>query len=1259
MCKSFLGLCAGLLLLSLSASRAWSAVPTTAPGPQASALPFFQISSMTADDAGGIYNGSTVTLSIVIRNTGTSAGQWQAALVIPAGYDFVDPNPCAGDFYFPIGRAANAKSLNGAYLVWPHGTDGNGAGDTLAIGATSTCNVRLSVATATGNDVATATTYRGAFSNGAGPVNATQTYHFQTTSTPTTDMAISIDASSASVAVGSTVDYTLTATNQGRQTGTNVRTDFNFPNTLSVVPKNCPGASTLGGQSITWNAGNINYGTSATCVLTATAQSGAGSNATVDATISANTADPVTSNNVANNTVILGLQQPADLAASISANATSLIPGQNVTYTLKASNLGPSSATSVQLAAGFSTQLQLNSASCFTGAPANPFVWMVGSLPTGASATCTVQATLSATTTATSIAANDSVSSAVVDNNSSNNSASVTLAVQQQTQAASIAIHLSGVAAGQSYGPGQILSFLVTATNTSSVIDATSVVATVHVPNDGSLSGFNATCGPVDSSGKLVWSIGTLLRSSSLTCTVNATVAKVSSAIPISADIDAPVLGPDRSQLMDALVAPVHSNPKQISTTITGNPTTKDSTHIKLNGNGSVAVFQSQETDLVGSNANTNGQDIYRVGSDGKAALETLDSTGHQLIGMSSLPAISGDGGIVAFAYSPAAAGQTSQAKDAITVITTNMWGGATGQPKHQVDVGMGGAAPNGVVSGAPSVSSANGAKKLVFCSAASNLVTGDGNDQRDVFLVDPTNPAQPAQLLSTDINGKQVQGDSCEPVISADGTKVAFTISAPSLYGTSTRQVVRKDLTTGALELISVSTAGPGYAANADSSEPAINGDGSVIAFTSQASNLDSLGAPVGGREVFVSLAPSSADGVTRILKRVRSGDGTVPNGSSQHAQLSDDGSIAVMQTAATNFFGQAKDMTPACGAVAITTNFFSPAVLASSLCTGSTSNQNPTISGDGGTTGFDSNAPQGNASTNRNAYSLGVGANTDITGNSIANLSDDFSGQWLDPSQSGQGLVIDVTNPDANNGRLMILTWFVFTNGQPTWVQGVGVPTAGVGAAANTVVVQMDGVAIFQGVSFPLGEAHATGSVWGNIALTFTDANSGVMRWTSSVPGFGSGAMPIRHFLSVGLPAQDAPGAQVKSCYSGNWFNPAQSGHGFEFEVLPTSPAFLAVDWFAFSPSGAPVWLQGIGQINGNSAQVQLQLIDGTGAQFPPNFDTTQITQHLWGTATFMFTDSAHATVSWNSTFPGYGSGSQPLQPIVTGLIDRRACQ
>lgn len=1246
MFKSLMRGCAVALLVLLPAPSVWSAV-----GP----FPIIQISSISADDAGGIYNGSPVTLNVVIKNNGTASGPWQATLAIPAGYGFVDPNPCGGHYaQAPFCRPA-AKSLSGAnfFLVWPDGTDGLGAGDDLAPGASNTCSVRLVATTTTANDVAFANVYGGPFNNScaAQTPNDSKTHTFITTSTPTTDLAIAIGSSAASVAVGGSVDYTLTASNVGRQTGTNVQGVFNFPTTLSVVPKNCPGASTTGGQAITWAIGNMNYATTATCVLTAIAQSGAGSNATVTANISASTTDPNTSNNSASKSVAISQPPQADLAAAISASAGSLMPGQSVTFTLKASNLGPASAASAQLTGNFPLPLRLNSASCASGTPANPLVWNIGALAAGASQTCTVQATLSAATTATSVTASDSVGSATADSNSGNNSASVMIAVKQSTQGANLAIQLSGVAAGHAYVPGEVLHFTVTATNTSSGSDASGVVATVHLPGDGSLTGFSTTCGMVDATGKLVWSIGALPRNSSLTCAVSATVATSTRTIPISASIDAAALGSDLDHLMDALIVPVNAKPKQISRTLSGAPTTKNSTHVALNGDGSVAVFQSQETDLVASNANTSGQDIYRVGADGKAVLENTDSAGHQLIGMANGPAISGDGGIVAFTF---AAGAASQAKDG---VNATMWAGASGQPKHQVDIGMAGAAPNAAASGAPSVASASGSKKLVFCSAASNLTTGDTNNLRDVFLVDPSSPGSSPHIISTDNQGHQLAGDSCDPKISADGTKVVFTISAASLYGTSARQVARKDLTTGKLEILSGTSTGT--FANADNSEPAISADGSVIAFTSQATNLDSLGAPVGGKEVFLSLAQSGAVGSVRAIKRLRSGDGTVPNGASQHAQLSDDGSIVVAQTIATNFFGVGKALgTPACGAVAVTTNFFSPAALGSSLCNGSTNNQNPTISGNGSTAGFDSNAPQaGTSSINSNAYTQGVAG---LNAFGTSNFGGDFSGQWFDPNQNGQGLVIDVVRPDANNNRAMLLTWFVYLNGQPSWVQGVGVPRTGSGSQAGMVVVQMDQVAIFKGLSFPLGEANAAHSLWGSITLTFTDANIGMMSWTSTYPGFNSGTMAITHFLPVGLPATDAPGAQVKACYSGNWYNPAQTGHGFELEVIPSTPPVLAVDWFAYGPNGGtPVWLAGAGPISGNTAQVPLAFIDGAGAQFPPLFDAAGITQHLWGTATFTFTDAGHATVTWNSTIPGYGSGTQSLQPLVVGLLDRRGCQ
>jgi Leucine-rich repeat (LRR) protein/Tol biopolymer transport system component len=692
--------------------------------------------------------------------------------------------------------------------------------------------------------------------------------------------------------------------------------------------------------------------------------------------------------------------------------------------------------------------------------------------------------------------------------------------------------------------------------------------------------------------------------------------------------------------------------------------TVKPSTNIALSGDGAVKVFQSQQTDLTSNAGNSGGQDIYSVGADGRPVLESVDASGNKLIGTASLPAISPDGKVVAFLFVAASA---PQAKDA---FTGQMFAGARGQPKHPVDVGMGGIPANGGAVGAPSLSSSDGNNKLVFCSAASNLVQGDANNARDVFLVDPLNAAVAAQRVSVNSDGSELPGDSCEPRLSGDGRKVVFSLSSSPLFGTAARQIVMKFLSGSGKELITgqllpITASGSGGAA-ADSAEPAVNQDGGVVAFTSQA-DLDGSGPPIGGREVFVSLARGNA---ARLTRRVRSGDGTVPNGASEHPRLSDDGTAVVMQTAATNFLqpgAQGKaDTTNArqCGSVAITTNFFSVTALGDSLCgaDGATLNANPTISGDGLIVGFDSNTLQPPGSVGRNAYAQGVGVYP-VTG--IPNLSGDYSGQWYDPRQSGQGLVIDVTNPDANNARTMVLTWFVFSNGQPVWLQGVGVPHAGTGQAANTVVVQMDQVGIFQGVSFPLGEARASGTVWGSITLTFTDANTGDMRWNTNHAGFTSGSMPIKHFLPVALPANDTANSPVKACYSGNWYEPAHSGHGFEFEVIPTpNGPLLSVDWFTYGPGGAPVWLFNTAPLSGNTSQMPLGFIDGTGAQFPPGFDAASIKIHIWGTASFTFTDASHAHVSWkpNLAEPGaaaYGAVELDVQPLSVGLLDRRSCQ
>jgi Tol biopolymer transport system component len=135
-----------------------------------------------------------------------------------------------------------------------------------------------------------------------------------------------------------------------------------------------------------------------------------------------------------------------------------------------------------------------------------------------------------------------------------------------------------------------------------------------------------------------------------------------------------------------------------------------------------------------------------------------------------------------------------------------------------------------------PSVSS-NG-RFIAFASYASNLVANDTNSTSDVFVRDVI--AGTTRRVSVASNGEQANGPSFTPAISANGNVVAFQSYATNLVPGDTEghaDIFVHYLSTGVTRRVSVSARGTG--ANDDSSQPAISGDGSVVAFSSVATNL------------------------------------------------------------------------------------------------------------------------------------------------------------------------------------------------------------------------------------------------------------------------------------------------------------------------------------------------------------------------------------------------------------------------------------
>jgi len=145
-----------------------------------------------------------------------------------------------------------------------------------------------------------------------------------------------------------------------------------------------------------------------------------------------------------------------------------------------------------------------------------------------------------------------------------------------------------------------------------------------------------------------------------------------------------------------------------------------------------------------------------------------------------------------------------------------------------------------------------------------------------------------------------------------------------------------------------------------------------------------------------------------------------------------------------------------------------------------------------------------------------------------------------------------------------------------------------------------------------------------------------------------------------SIVVNAATTPSINLGGYMSGNWYNAAQGGHGFQLEFTNRSTGTTTADmvaiWFVYSPAGSTAndgsgqnWIYAEGDYDTTKNTVTLPAILLSGARFPPNFNPNDVTRvpggATWGTMTFTFSDCNNGTVSWISTAPGYPSSTTPL--------------
>ena len=440
--------------------------------------------------------GSNVTFTVTVVNNGPSNATGVAVSdVLPVGLTFISSLPSVGTYSAGTG-------------IWTIGPLANGATATLQIVATvNTTSTVMNTATKSAEDQ-------------PDPNLANDTFSVSVAG-QAADIAVNKSVDNATPNVGSNVTFTVTATNNGPSNATGVAVTDLLPAGLTLVTATPSAATSYVAGTGIWTIGNLANAATATLQIIATVNGT--STVTNTATKTAeNQPDPNPGNNAASAAVT---GQSADIAVTKIVEAATPNVGSNVTFTISATNNGPSTATGVVVTDLLPPGLTLVLATPSTGAY-NPATgaWTI---PTLANlATATLQLTVTVNTTNTVINTATRTAADQPDPNPGNNAASASVT----GQSADIAVTKTVNNAAPNLGGN--VTFTVTAIN-NGPSNATGVAVTdvlpaglVYVSSAVSAGSYNSSTG--------VWTIGNLANTGTATLTITATVTTASPVVNIA-----------------------------------------------------------------------------------------------------------------------------------------------------------------------------------------------------------------------------------------------------------------------------------------------------------------------------------------------------------------------------------------------------------------------------------------------------------------------------------------------------------------------------------------------------------------------------------------------------------------------------------------------------------------------------------------------------------------------------------------------------
>ena len=319
---------------------------------------------------------------------------------------------------------------------------------------------------------------------------ANNTASISTIVVPVADLRFAFSATPTTAHVGDALTFTLTATNNGPSAASNVVVTLPLGSDVAFVSSTVTqGNSALTGGRVQASLGGLAVGAQAR--LTIVVQASSVGTLSFTGSVSTDEVDPAIDNNSASASIVV--QPVGDVAVAVAGSPSRVAVGQNLVYTITATNMGAGPATDVTLTdmlpAGAAFLFATSSLGAAPVQKDGALIAAIGTLLPGASATMhvTVQATAAP---GSSLSTTASVAAAEFDSDPSNNTATLAVPIRDASN-----LRVTMTPSVPSVPIGQPLGFSIVVANPGPA-DEPDAVLSIPLPSVVTLLSCSASQGP-------------------------------------------------------------------------------------------------------------------------------------------------------------------------------------------------------------------------------------------------------------------------------------------------------------------------------------------------------------------------------------------------------------------------------------------------------------------------------------------------------------------------------------------------------------------------------------------------------------------------------------------------------------------------------------------------------------------------------------------------------------------------------------------